>query len=168
VKVKDGSPVLTGKTAFAVDDYFPGDYADMWNAMFPTHDYPMACAETCLDFYRRTKAARYREAVERWAAVVKNSPAPKTAKDGRGAYAELFGRAIHFLTGAGAILNNPQYTALAHKLAGEAIGTLYAHGMFRSHAGEDRFDSVDGVGYLLLALIYLETGKKPDYMGFAF
>jgi hypothetical protein len=38
--------------------------------------------------------------------------------------------------------------------------------MFRSHASEDRYDAVDGVGYLLLALIYLETGKKPDYLGF--
>jgi len=37
---------------------------------------------------------------------------------------------------------------------------------FRSHAGEDRYDAVDGVGYLLLALIYLETSKKPDYLGF--
>ena len=40
--------------------------------------------------------------------------------------------------------------------------------MFRSHAGEDRYDAVDGVGYLLLALIYLETGRKADYQGFGF
>ena len=39
-------------------------------------------------------------------------------------------------------------------------------GMFRSHASEDRYDAVDGVGFLLLALIYLETGKKPDTLGF--
>jgi hypothetical protein len=168
LRVKDGTPVLTGKTSFAIDEYYPGDHADLWNAMFPTHDYPMAFAETCLDFYRRTKAPRYREAVERWVEVVRISPAPKTAKDGRGAYAELFGRAIHFLTGAGQSLGNAEYTALARKLAGESLETLFAHGMFRSHAGEDRYDAVDGVGYLLLALIYLGTGKKADYMGFAF
>lgn len=168
VRVKDGTPVLTGKTSMEIDDYFPADHADIWNARFPTHDYPMAFAETCLDFYRRTKAPRYREAVERWVDVVKLSPAPKTAKDGRGAYAELFGRAIHFLTGAGQALGNAAYTALATKLADESLATLFAHGMFRSHAGEDRYDAVDGVGYLLLALIYLETGKKADYMGFGF
>jgi hypothetical protein len=40
--------------------------------------------------------------------------------------------------------------------------------MFRGHAGEDRYDAVDGVGYLLLSLLYLETGKRADYLGFGF
>ena len=74
-------------------------------------------------------------------------------------------RAIQFLTDAGATFDNPEYTAQARKLADASIDTLFAYGMFRSHAGEDRYDAVDGVGYLLLALIYLETGKKPDYLG---
>ena len=78
----------------------------------------------------------------------------------------MFGRAIQFLTDAGQTFHNPQYTAQARQLADAAIDTLFAYGMFRSHASEDRYDAVDGVGYLLLALIYLETGKKPDYLGF--
>jgi hypothetical protein len=183
VTVKDGTPPTIAKTVVdpnapvggnythkvdgtKADDYFPGHYADMWNALFPTHDYPMVFAETCVELYRRTNAERYREAVDRWVGVIQKHPAPTTAKDGHGAYAELFGRAIFFLTDAGATLAKPQYTAMARKLADSAISTLFAYGMFRSHASEDRYDSVDGVGYLLLALIYLETGKKPDFLGF--
>ena len=70
--------------------------------------------------------------------LVKRHRAPKTASDGKGAYAELFGRAIYFLTDAGKTLANPQYTAQARQLADAAVGTLFAHGMFRSHGGEDR------------------------------
>jgi hypothetical protein len=148
------------------DQDMPDYHSDIWNALFPWHDYPMVFAETCVELYRRTKAPRYREAVDRWVGVVRKHPAPTTAMDGRGAYAELFGRAIHFLTDAGPTFNKPEYTAEARKLADAAIQTLFAYGMFRSHASEDRYDAVDGVGYLLLALIFLETGKKPDYLGF--
>jgi hypothetical protein len=145
---------------------YPARYANIWNAQFPSHDYPMAFAEACVELYRRTKAPRYREAVERWAGVVKRHPAPTTARDGKGAYAEMFGRAIYFLADAGVTLSQPEYTAEARELAGAAVDILFAHGMFRSHAGEDRYDAVDGVGYLLLALIFLETGRKPDLLGF--
>jgi hypothetical protein len=40
--------------------------------------------------------------------------------------------------------------------------------MFRTHPGEDRTEAVDGLGVLFLALIYLETGREPDLLGFAF
>jgi hypothetical protein len=180
VRVRDGEPpIIKPKTGDISGNYrykhdgsksgdndMPEHHSDMWNALFPWHDYPMVFAETCVELYRRTKAPQYKEAVERWVGVVKKHPAPTTALDGRGAYAELFGRAIQFLTNAGATFNRPEYTAEARKLADASIDTLFAHGMFRSHASEERYDSVDGVGYLLLALIYLETGKKPDYLGF--
>ena len=148
------------------DPDMPDYHSDIWNALFPWHDYPMVFAEVCVELYRRTKAPRYSEAVERWVGVVKKHPAPTSALAGRGAYAELFGRAIHFLTDAGQTFNKPEYTAEARKLAEAAIKTLFEYGMFRSHASEDRYDAVDGTGFLLLALIYLETGKKPDYYGF--
>jgi hypothetical protein len=59
-------------------------------------------------------------------------------------------------------LNRPEYRALARNIANEAIGCLYCDetGMFRSHPGENRCDSVDGPGILLLALLYLDTGRE--------
>ena len=45
---------------------------------------------------------------------------------------------------------------------------LYAGRMFSGHPGEARYDAVDGVGYLLLALLYLQARQAPPDMGFAF
>lgn len=59
-------------------------------------------------------------------------------------------------------LSRDEYRELARQIADEAIGCLYVNeaGMFRSHPGEDRCDAVDGPGILLLALLYLDTGKS--------
>ncbi len=167
LRVKDGMPVLTGKQP-GPTEYYPGDYSDIWNANFPTHDYPMALAEACLELCRRTRAEEFEQAVHRWAAIVEESTVPETAAHGRGAYAELFGRQMHFLVGAAETFGNESYRQAAHRLAAAAMKILFTNGMFRGHAGEDRYDAVDGVGYLLLALLYLETGRRDDYFGFGF
>lgn len=168
VRVADGSPVLKDNPIPGPEEYFPGNHADIWNANFPAHDYPMAMANTCVDLYRRTKADRYGEAIRRFAGAIAEQPPPTTAKHGRGGYAELYGRAIHFLAHATEVTGDKSYGRTAEELADHARKTLYVNGMFRGHAGEDRYDAVDGVGYLLLALMYLETGRKPDYQGFGF
>ena len=54
---------------------------------------------------------------------------------------------------------------LATALASEAIAVLWDGRMFRSHPGEHRYDAVDGMGYLLLALLCLSTGREPNMMG---
>jgi hypothetical protein len=168
VRVNDGGAILKQQPTPGPEEYWPGNYADIWNANFPAHDYPMAMADTCVSLYQRFREPQYEEAIHRWAGVVAAHPAPRTAKDGRGGYAELFGRAIHFLTRASAALKQPRYRTMAHQLADDARTILYSDGMFRGHAGEDRYDAVDGVGYLLLALIQLESGEQPNLMGFGF
>jgi hypothetical protein len=60
------------------------------------------------------------------------------------------------------------YRTQAAALADEASARLFSDGMFRTHAGENRADAVDGIGYLLLALLYLHTGEPPYYLGFGF
>jgi hypothetical protein len=128
----------------------------------------MAMATTCVELYRRTKDPVFAEAIPRWASAVEAQPLPHTAANGRGAYAELFGRAIQFLAGAARATGQARYRGKAESLAVEACRLLYAKGMFRGHAGEDRYDAVDGVGFLLLALIGLETNRPLDYRGFGF
>ena len=168
LRVKDGTPVLKDDPVPGPEEYWPGNYADIWNANFPAHDYPMAMAETCVQLYRRTRSGHYAEAIERWSGVVAAHPAPEGAKDGRGGYAELFGRAIHFLVRASSVTSDAKHRRLAESLALDAKRILFNGEMFRGHAGEDRYDTVDGVGYLLLSLLHLQTGKAPAYRGFGF
>ena len=168
LRVADGTPVLKDNPIPGPEEYWPGNHADIWNANFPAHDYPMAMADTCVALYRRTKASQYGEAIERFAAAMDEQPVPRTAKDGRGGYAELFGRAIHFRLHAAAVTGQARYRKKAEGLAAEARQILYVDGMFRGHAGEDRYDAVDGVGYLLLALLWLDSGRRPEGYGFGF
>jgi hypothetical protein len=158
LKVRDGRPSLGPKST----RYEPGDYADIWNALFPTHDYPLALAESCLTLYTRTRKVRYQQAVARWVNIVRDA-----LSTGQG-YAEHYGRCIHFLCRAAHVFDESSWLSLAEQAAEKAIDLLFVDGMFRGHPGEDRYDAVDGVGYLMLALLYLDTGQEPDGMGFFF
>lgn len=159
----------TGKPIFREegDDYpyKPGDYSNIWEPLFPTHNYPMTMAESCLKLYQLTQKEMYRQACERWVAVIETS---LPARQGQGAYAEHYGRVIYFLLSCSDTLQDDKYKDLSDKIAKEAVDVLFAHDMFRSHPGEYRYDAVDGMGILSLALIWLETGQKPDMMGLFF
>lgn len=161
--IADGQPIFRE----AGDDYpyKPGNYSDVWEPLFPTHNYPMTLAESCLTLYELTGKAIYKEACERWVKQIERS---LPARNGKGAYAEHYGRVIHFLLSMAVKLEKPEYRDLADKVAKEATDVLFAHGMFRSHPGEYRYDAVDGVGILSLALLWLETREKPDMMGMYF
>ena len=166
LSIADGAPVLEtrtieGDTALSLK-HQPGVYADPWRPLFPAHDYPMPFAECCLELYALTGEARYRLACRRWVEQIEES---LPARGGQGGYAEHYGRCIHFLWRCGRVLGMEASTELAHTLAREAQEVLWDGAMFRSHPGEPRYDAVDGVGYLLLALIALETGEAPEMMG---
>ncbi len=158
VSVADGTPALGPKTT----PYQPGDYCDLWEPLFPAHDYPMPMAESCLALWTATGREEFLAGAERWAAVI---GAGLPARGGRGGYAEYYGRCMHFLLGLADATGRAEHRALAGRVAGEALAALFAHGMFRGHPGEDRYDAVDGVGFLLLALVRLATGREPDMMG---
>lgn len=161
VGVRDGKPVAPEKPG-----YWPGAYADPWGTgQWPNHDYPGALAETCLTLHRLTGEAAFAGAARRWAAIIF---AGRPAQSGLWAYAENYGRAIRFLARAGLELADEGLSAQATLLAGEAVDALYEGGMFQGYPGAHRHESVDGSGYLILALMFLEAGRDPDRHGFRF
>ena len=140
--------------------YVPPRYAELFDLHErPTHSYPLQMAEACLSLYELTRRESFRLACDRWVEQIRAS---LPANEGRGAYAEDYGRAIHFLVRASEILLQPELRDLAGDVADEAFEQLYVPkmGMFRSHPDEDRCDSVDGPGVLILALLYLD-GSDP-------
>lgn len=142
----------------------PDAWCDVWEPRFPAHDYPMPCAEACLLLHRLTGRPVFRSGVHRWLRHLRDQgdPSQRTA-DGNlvpGACAELYGRAIHFLAGAGE-------RARAQALAERAVDELWTGRLFRSRSGEDRCLAVDGVGVLLLALLALERGGDGELLGFS-
>lgn len=161
LQVRDGTP-LAGERQTV---HQPGEYADLWEPFFPQHDYPLALAETCASLYERTRAGEFEEAVRRWAEAIREET---PARGGRGAYAEQYGRAIHFLLHGAEALGDETLRRQARRLAEEAGHVLLGDGMFRGHPGEERCDAVDGVGFLVLALAYLQTGVEPEGAGLGF
>ncbi len=159
LNVADGSADLSEPSTA----YMPGEHADNYNALFPTHDYPLALAETCAQLLRITGDEVFREGVQRFAATLADLPDPT-----RPIYAESLGRAIWFLLSAAEVSKAPDLRSQAETLADWALEHLWTDTLFRTHTGEDRYDAVDGLGLLMLALIRLETGRTPDTMGFGF
>ena len=147
--VKDGRPVTAKEVG-----YWPRKYSNIWNPdQWPTHDYPMAMAEACLTLHKKTGDAMFLEGARRWAEIVcRGTPSDRPA-----AYAEQYGRSIQFLTRAGRELKEQRYLTGASDLADEAVLRLYENGWFQGYPESHLYESVDGVGYLLLALMELET-----------
>jgi hypothetical protein len=161
VRIDDGQP-LDPK---AETPYQPGRWADPWNARFPTHDTALSLAQACVELYRRTGKPAFGLATQRWARLIRAHP-PQDADDG--VYAESLGRAVQFLLEAADALDDDALEDQADALADWAVAALWRDGMFAGHTAKTRCESVDGVGYLLLALIRLGSGRSADYLGFQF
>ncbi|WP_236981013.1 hypothetical protein [Membranihabitans maritimus] len=145
--------------------YMPDNHSNLWHPLFPRHDYPMSFAETCLSLYILTKKEIFKESCIRWKSIIKSE---LPARMGMGAYAEHYGRVIWFLLSCAEELEDISFRYLAEEVAEESINVLFAHDMFRGHPGENRYDAVDGVGILSLALLWLDSNQKPDLMGLYF
>lgn len=161
VSIADGQPVMPTQIG-----YWPRRYADPWNTdQWPTHDYPMAVAEACLTLYERTADEAFLAGVQRWAALAMTT---RPSQTGGWAYAESYGRCIHFLTRAGRLLGDEQFLADARALADEAVSCLWQNGMFQGRPASHVYESVAGVGFLLLALLYVEEPCAIRRSGFPF
>lgn len=145
VQVADGKPVL-GR---AETEYQPSDFCDFWHPLFPRHDYPFHTIEAAFTLYRATGDEVFYLALERWGQWLKRE---LEARRETGAYAEHYGRALHALASLATVWPDAGYEELARRTREDAVRHLWVRGLFRGHPGEDRCDSVDGVGYLLLAM----------------
>ena len=161
VAVTTGEPVDPDEPG-----YWPRRYSEPWGTdQWPTHDYPMPLAEACLSLYALTGEQAFLDAVHRWARVaVESSP----GRTGDWAYADSYGRCVHFLARAGLQLGEERFMDAAAALADEAVNRLCENGMFQGYPDSHLYESVDGVGCLLLGLLLLETRQEPDPRGLGF
>ncbi len=75
-----------------------------------------------------------------------------------GTYAGKYGRAISFLLMMHRATGESRYVEGAREYADEAIAKLYHNGLLRGHAAKPYYEAVDGVGFLLQALVELDAG----------
>jgi len=140
--------------------YQPCEYCDPWEPLFPAHDYPIQAAETCLRLFQETGRPAFRDGTEHW---LRHFEKTLPARCGKGGYAEHYGRMLHWLTGvetagwkAAAPLRERLYAEIRQYL-------LFDNRLLRSHPGEDRCDAVDGMGFLLWALLEAGTVENRSW-----
>ena len=143
--------------------YQPDKHSDIFNPLFPTHNYPMQLAEATVDMYLITKNAFYETHAKNWLRHIQKQVKERNPLDLL--YAENYARIIHFLKSYQAVFKDSESKQLMQELASEALANLYLEeaGMFRSHTGESRYDAVDGVGLLVLVLLEIEYVFESKY-----
>lgn len=143
-----------------ITPYQPGEYCDPWEPLFPAHDYPLQAAEACLALFHRTGESGFRDGIGRW---LRHFEKTLPARGSQGGYAEHYGRMLHWLAGA----ENSGWkeaAPLRKKLVEEIRGCLlFEDKLLRTHPGEDRCDAVDGMGFLLWALLENGTVEKRSW-----
>ncbi|HMP06935.1 MAG TPA: hypothetical protein PJ982_11330, partial [Lacipirellulaceae bacterium] len=163
VNVTDGSPSFDNSGA----PYAPFDYSSPWNVMIPSHDHFLGLAASLVELHKWSRSTHPEDLpllethIRRPARVIMEERPALNAKDGVGAYAEAYGHAIQVMLHAEEVLDDDSFRRSAERLAHEAVHVLWAGDMFRTHGGEDRYDAVDGFGYLAEGLIQLGNYRAP-------
>ena len=77
-----------------------------------------------------------------------------------GTYAENYGRAISFFVHLHRATDEPKYLQHANDLATEAVTKLFENSLFKGHPAKSYYETTNGVGILLVALLELDAPSK--------
>jgi len=172
----DGTPIPGPRIKGGYAQYEPRGHLDLWEPYVAGYQYPIYTAQIYAYAYELTEEPVFLTAAERFAAWIKKTPpgTPEAANawyddysngPGRqGTYAGKYGRAISFLLHLYVVTGEDQYLEDARSLADTAIEKLYHKGLFRGHPAKPYYEAMDGVGYLLYALLQLD-GVLADPKG---
>lgn len=154
----------------------PRGHLDLWQPYLAGYEHPIHTAQVYAYAYQLTKQPELLVTARQFADWMSRTP-PGSASEhptawyrayssgaGRqGTYADQYGRAISFYLSLAVITGEAKYLAQARALADVAVAKLrLANGLFRGHPAKPYYEAMDGVGYLLVALLQLaELEKNP-------
>ncbi|MHC4404788.1 MAG: AGE family epimerase/isomerase [Planctomycetota bacterium] len=164
----DGTPVPGPRVAGGYAQYEPRGHIDMWEPYVAGYENPIYTAQVYAYASELTGSEDLLEAAKRWGDCIRRAFPPRRcdeqswygpyARDWavHGTYAGLYGRTISFLLHMHRLTGNAEYERFAREVAQEALSKLYYRGLLRGHPCKPYCESVDGVGYLVYALIQLD------------
>jgi len=172
----DGSPVPGPRVAGGYAQYEPRGHIDLWQPYAAGYEHPIATAQAYAAAARMTGDAQLLEAAGRWAACIRRELPPRACRQEtwydayakawapHGTYAEHYGRTISFFLAMHRLTRQQQHLDAARQVAREAVSKLYYRGLLRGHPAKPYYESIDGVGYLLVALVQLDqaVGGGPE------
>jgi hypothetical protein len=164
----DGTPVREPRVHSGYAGYEPRGYIDMWEPYVAGYECPIYTAQAYAYAYDLTRDAALLEAAKRWADCIRRVFPPRRCNEKawyrayarqwapHGTYAGLYGRTISFSLHMHALTGDGAYLQFARAAAREALSKLYYRGLIRGHSCKPYYEAVDGVGYLLCALLQLD------------
>ncbi len=168
----DGKHVPGPRQKGGYAQYEPRGHMDLWEPYVTGYQYPIYTAQAYVYAYELSKDAVLMKAAERFADWIKKTP-PGSSESAnawyeeyssgpgkKGTYAGKYGRTISFLLHLYVATGEKRYLDDARSMADTAIDKLYVNGLFRGHPAKPYYEAVDGVGYLLYALLELDQVMK--------
>ncbi len=170
----DGTPIAGPRVDSGYGEYEPRGDMDLWEPYVLGYQYPLETAQCYALAHQITQDPAMLVTAKHFADWIEKTPITTIETSHtwyqeysrqygiQGTYAGKYGRAISFFISMYALTGNPEYRQLARDFADEAIGKLYVNGLFKGHPAKPYYETVDGVGILLYALIQLDqTLKDP-------
>jgi uncharacterized protein YyaL (SSP411 family) len=168
----DGTPVPGPRVKRGYAQYEPRGHLDLWEPYVAGYQYAIYTAQAYVHAYHLTGELLFLATAERFAAWIKKTPpgTPESANTwydaysegpGRkGTYAGKYGRTVSFLLHLYVVTGDRRYLDDARAMADTAIEKLHHKGLFRGHPAKPYYEAMDGVGYLLYALLELDQILK--------
>lgn len=148
--------------------YEPRGYLDLWQPYVAGYEHPIPTAQAYAYAALTTGDPELRQTAERFGRWIKKEFPPRQCMTNawyfgysedyapQGTYAGFYGQTLSFFIQMYLLTGDPGQLAMARAVADEAVGKLYYKGLFRGHPAKPYYESLDGVGQLLYALVELD------------
>lgn len=148
--------------------YEPRGHLDLWQPYAAGYEHPLHTALTYTYAYQISKDRTFLVTAERFAKWIADTQPSTMMKERtwyeefsrafghQGTYAGKYGQTISFFVHLYVLTKKEEYLKLAQGMADEAIEKLYYKGLFRGHPAKPYYEAIDGVGYLLYAMLALD------------
>ncbi len=168
----DGTPIPGPRVSEGYAAYEPRGHLDLWEPYVAGYQYPIYTAQAYTYAAQLTDDPDMLRAAKRFAAWISKTPPGSVESENtwyqeystgpgrQGTYAGKYGRTISFFLHLHVITGERRYLEEARKFAEEAMEKLHHKGLFRGHPAKPYYEAVDGVGYLLYALLELDQVLK--------
>ena len=168
----DGTPIPGPREPAGYAMYEPRGHLDLWEPYAAGYQFPIYTADAYLRAYELTEGPEFLITARRFADWIAEVP-PGTIENKdtwysaytqgsgkQGTYAGKYGRAVSFLLNLHRATGEDRYLKQGQSLADEAVAKLRHKGLFRGHPAKPYYEAVDGVGYLLAAMLDLDEALK--------
>ncbi len=168
----DGTPIPGPRMKEGYAKYEPRGHLDLWEPYVAGYQFPLYTAQAYAHAFHLSREPLMLQTAQRFARwIVKTPPGSQESENTwydeynekfghQGTYAEKYGRAISFFLHLYALTKDKSYLDQARTYAERAMTKLHHKGLFRGHPAKPYYEAVDGVGFLLYALVELEQATK--------